>query len=69
MAAIDEFKTYLKRQLSYRGPVYQKLGISKSAYYQHLKDPNRITLGELRMMYVIGELEEEKVMKFITGRK
>lgn len=62
------FKDYLKRQLSYRGKTYEKLGISKSAYYEHLKNPEMITLGELRLMMVIGELDEEKVMDWICRR-
>lgn len=64
----EEFKTYLKRQLSYRGNVISKLCLSKSTYYRHLKNPDDITLGELRHMVVIGELDEQKVMDYIYRR-
>lgn len=63
------FRDYLKRQLSHRDKPYEKLGISKSAYYEHLKHPEMITLGELRTMMVIGELDESKVMDFISRRE
>jgi len=68
MATVEDFKNYLKRQLSYRGNVISKLNLSKSTYYRHLKNPEDITLGELRMMVVIGELDEQKVMDFIYRR-
>ena len=63
------FKDYLRRQLSNRGKVYDKLAISKSTYYRHLNDPTLITLGELRQMVLIGELDEEEVLSWIYGRK
>lgn len=63
------FKDYLRRQLSHRGKIYEKLGISKSTYYNHLKDPNFITLGELKLMMMYGELDEDKVMDFICRRE
>lgn len=66
--ATEDFKTYLKRQLSFRGNVTSKLNLSKSTYYRHLKHPEDITLGELRQMVVIGELDEKKVMDFIYRR-
>jgi len=63
------FSDYLKRQFSHRDKPYAKLGISKSTYYEHLKHPEMITLGELRTMMVVGELDEEKVMDWICRRE
>lgn len=68
MATKEDFKTYLKRQLSYRGNVSSKLNVSQSTYYRHLRNPEDITLGELKAMVVIGELDEQKVMDFIFRR-
>lgn len=62
------FKEYLARQLSRRGNVYSKLGISKSTYYRHLKNPEDITLGEMKMMILIGELDEQKVIDYLCRR-
>lgn len=62
------FKEYLARQLSHRGKVYEKLGISKSTFYKHLKNPNDITIRELKLMVLVGELDESKVVDFIYGR-
>jgi len=59
------FKDYLARQLSKRGNVYEKLGVSKSTFYRHLKQPNDITLGEFKQMILIGELDQEKVIDWL----
>lgn len=63
------FSDYLRRQLSHRGNVPKELGICKATYYNHLKNPNYITLGELKAMVIVGELEEQKVLDFIYRRE
>lgn len=63
------FKDYLKRQLSHRGKVYEKLGIGKTTYYKHLNNPEEITLGELRTMIVIGDLDENKIIDWLCRRE
>lgn len=63
------FKDYLARQLYKRGKVYERLGICKATFYNHIKNPDQITLGELKAMVIIGELDEQKVMNFIYRRE
>lgn len=63
------FSDYLKRQFSHRNNAYEKLRISKSTFYRHLNDPTLITLGELRNMMTVGELDEEEVIDYICRRK
>jgi len=63
------FSDYLARQFYKRGKIYERLGIGKTTFYKHVKNPELITLGELRTMVVIGELDEEKVMNFIYRRE
>ena len=62
------FSDYLRRQLSHRGKVYEKLGISRATFYNHIKNPSQITLGELKAMVIIGELDEQKVLDWIYRR-
>ena len=62
------FADYLRRELSHRGNVPEKLNISKATYYRHLSDPNEITLGEFKKMVIVGELDEQKVIDWIYRR-
>ena len=63
------FKDYLKRQLSHRGNVYKKLGICRATYYNHINNPESITLGEFQKMMILGELDEDKVINWICRRE
>ena len=63
------FSDYLKRQFAHRANAYEKINISKSTFYRHLNDPTQITLGELRSMMIVGELDEEEVISYICRRK
>lgn len=65
----DMFAEYLRRQLSHRGNVYEKLGISKATFYKHLNNPNDITVRELKLMVLVGEIDENKLIDFIYGRE
>lgn len=62
------FADYLKRQLSHRGNVYQKLNISKSTYYRKLNDIDELTIGDFKKLIIIGELDEDKVMNWLYRR-
>lgn len=62
------FSDYLRRQLSHRGKVHEQLGICRATFYNHLNNPSDITLGELRKMVIIGELDEQKVLDWIYRR-
>lgn len=63
------FSDYLARQLSHRGKVNEKLRMSKTTYYRRLKNPDEITIGELKQLVVIGELDEQKIINFIYRRE
>ena len=62
------FADYLKRQMSYRGNLQKRLGMSRSTLYRKLNNPETIRLDEFKLMIEVGELDEQKVIDWLFRR-
>lgn len=62
------FAEYLKRQMSYRGNLQKRLGMSRSTLYRKLNNPETIRLDEFKLMIEVGELDEQKVIDWLFRR-
>lgn len=64
---MSDFKEYLTRQTYKRKNLFR--GMSKGIYYRRLKDPNTLTIYELRYLMRVAELDAERVLEFIERGK
>lgn len=59
----QNFSEYIQRCCFKRKNLFQ--GISQATYYRRLKQPDQMTLEELRWLMKVGEMDSTEVMNFI----
>lgn len=57
------FSDYISRCCYKRKELFK--GISARTYYRRLKNPEELTISELRWLMKVGEMDSDKVMNFI----
>lgn len=61
------FSDYLQRNCYKRKNLFK--GITRATYYRRLKNPDEMTIAELRWLMKVGELDPDVVMNFIKSAK
>lgn len=64
---MESFGDYIQRMSYKRKRLFD--GIKSTTFYRRVKNPDSITIAELRFLMRISELDEERVMKYIREGK